>query len=251
MLHRGRASRRRPAAQRRPIGAPQHDSRGRGSAAGRLAGHLPAGLRAERPRRGSASASRHWPCSSRARAHRGRGRCRASGSWCAIGNGAPSCDWSAASPTRTLESDGLDLVAVRRRAKGSLSPTVLFLPQDLRAGPGEAAASAARLPGWAYLAQQLANALAPGRDLRPAGDRLRADLRHHRADQPRLRRVHHGRRLRGAARHPDRGRRSRRGVRRPGAGRPAARGVDRCGPGRGPVRPDLRAACCGAARRPC
>ena len=68
--------------------------------------------------------------------------------------------WSAASPTRTLESDGLDLVAVKTAREGSLSPTVLFFLKTYGLGQsGEPVR--ARLPGWAYLAQQVANALAP------------------------------------------------------------------------------------------
>ena len=61
---------------------------------------------------------------------------------------------------RTLESDGLDLVAVKTAREGSLSPTVLFFLKTYGLGQSEEPVRA-RLPGWAYLAQQVANALAP------------------------------------------------------------------------------------------
>lgn len=61
---------------------------------------------------------------------------------------------------RTLDSDGLDLVAVATAREGALSPAVLFLLKTY--GLGQARGdSAKRLPASAYLAQQVANALAP------------------------------------------------------------------------------------------
>ena len=61
---------------------------------------------------------------------------------------------------RGLQSDGLDLVAVETPEDGLLSPPILYLLKTfgLRGtGPGEASL----LPPWAYLVQQLVNALAP------------------------------------------------------------------------------------------
>ena len=61
---------------------------------------------------------------------------------------------------RSLESDGLDLVAVKTAREGLLSPTVLFFLKSYGLGL-DASATQTPLPGWAYLVQQLANALAP------------------------------------------------------------------------------------------
>jgi branched-chain amino acid transport system permease protein len=61
---------------------------------------------------------------------------------------------------RGLESDGLELTAVTTAQEGPLSPSVLFLLKVYGLGlSGDPAR--ARLPAWVYLAQQLANALAP------------------------------------------------------------------------------------------
>jgi branched-chain amino acid transport system permease protein len=61
---------------------------------------------------------------------------------------------------RGLESDGLELLAVETPEEGALSPTVLFLLKTYGLHRGEGR-GATRLPPWAYLVQQLLNALAP------------------------------------------------------------------------------------------
>ena len=61
---------------------------------------------------------------------------------------------------RGLESDGLDLQAVRLGHDDAISPSVLFLLKTYGLGRGDRAV-AASLPAWAYLAQQLVNGLAP------------------------------------------------------------------------------------------
>jgi len=61
---------------------------------------------------------------------------------------------------RGLESDGLDLRAVRSGREGVVSPAVLFLLKTYGLGHGGTIDSGA-LPAWAYLAQQLVNGLAP------------------------------------------------------------------------------------------
>ena len=61
---------------------------------------------------------------------------------------------------RGLGSDGLDLLTVETPEEGGLSPSVMFLLKTygLARDTGK---EAQRLPAWAYLVQQLVNALAP------------------------------------------------------------------------------------------
>ena len=61
---------------------------------------------------------------------------------------------------RGLDSDGLELVSVFLPQVGPISPITLFLLNTYGLRP-LADPSAARLPGWAFFAQQLINALAP------------------------------------------------------------------------------------------
>jgi branched-chain amino acid transport system permease protein len=61
---------------------------------------------------------------------------------------------------RGLESDGMDLVEVMVPQGGPISPITLFLLKTYGLGRG-GESGPDRLPGWAYLAQQVANALAP------------------------------------------------------------------------------------------
>ena len=61
---------------------------------------------------------------------------------------------------RGLESDGLELVEVRIAQGGPISPTTLFLLKTYGLTRGDGSGEA-RLAAWAYLLQQLANALAP------------------------------------------------------------------------------------------
>ncbi|MGE3293357.1 MAG: hypothetical protein AB7O95_18460, partial [Geminicoccaceae bacterium] len=61
---------------------------------------------------------------------------------------------------RGLQSDGRSLTRVVTREDGELSPTVLFLLNHFGLGASQDDA-APRLGRWAYLLQQLANALAP------------------------------------------------------------------------------------------
>ena len=60
----------------------------------------------------------------------------------------------------TLQSDGLSLIRVVTPDEGELSPAVLYLLNRFGLEHQDTAAPA-RLPWWAYLLQQLANALAP------------------------------------------------------------------------------------------
>ena len=71
---------------------------------------------------------------------------------------------------RTLESDGLDLVAVKTAREGSLSPTVLFFLKTYGLGQGDAAGAGApaRLGLSGAAARQRAGAR---RDLCAAGGR--------------------------------------------------------------------------------
>lgn len=65
------------------------------------------------------------------------------------------CTFSA----HALERDGLDLIGVRTDREGVLSPFALFFLQSY--GLGRVAATSTALGPWAFLAQQLVNALAP------------------------------------------------------------------------------------------
>ncbi len=61
---------------------------------------------------------------------------------------------------RDLGSDGLELLGVETPGAGPLSPTVLFFLKTYGLGSG-GGHEATRLPPWAYLVQQITNALAP------------------------------------------------------------------------------------------
>lgn len=61
---------------------------------------------------------------------------------------------------RSLGSDGLDLLTVETPDEGTLSPAIMFLLKTYGLAR-DTGTEAGRLPPWAYLVQQLVNALAP------------------------------------------------------------------------------------------
>ena len=161
-----------------------------------------------------------------------------------------SASWPAASRPRALQSDGLDLIGRASRPRRAALAGGPVPPQDLRPGSRRPERRGSALPAWAYLAQQLVNALAPaaiyallatgyaliygitGRINLAFGEFTTVGAFAALAGIAARRRMAH---RRGAAI----------------ACGPRARGRDRRGPGRGAVRRWCSRRCSGAARRRC